>query len=56
MFVPIAVTVNAGKTPSPAAAELGVTEVSVGVWNPPAGVVRVNGNGADAPIEFEAVI
>jgi hypothetical protein len=47
--------VNGGKPPAPAGAEFGVIELRVGVWNPPAGVERVSGNEADAPIEFDTV-
>lgn len=55
MFVPCAVTVKAGATPAPAEAEFGVIEVSVGVGNPPAGVVSANGNEFETPIEFDTV-
>jgi hypothetical protein len=53
MFVPCAVTVNAGEPPEPAAAEFGVIELNVGLGKPPVGVERVSGNEADEPSEFE---
>lgn len=55
MFVPCAVTVNAGDPPAPAAAEFGVMEVKVGVGNPPAGVESVNGLEPEVPIELDTV-